>query len=70
MNQQPKTRYVTVDEFAKELCVGTFVVYRLIKLRQIPVRKLFSPRTRRTYVLIPLQQALAALQRKYGSNVL
>ena len=66
ISQELKTRYVDVEGFAKELYVGTSVVYRLIKLRQIPVRKLFSPRTRRTYILIDAQQALAVLEHKYG----
>jgi hypothetical protein len=61
-----KTRYVGVDEFAKELCVGTSVVYKLIKLRQIPVRKLWSGR--KTYTFIDAPRALAELERRYGRD--
>lgn len=60
----PKTRYMDVTEFARELCVGRTVVYKLIRLRQIPVRKLFIQR--RTHILIDVEQALAVLERKYG----
>jgi hypothetical protein len=65
-NQEPKNRYVDVDEFAKVLCTEPATVYKLIRLRQIPVRKLFSGR--RTYILIDAQQALAVLERKYGRD--
>ena len=60
----PKTRYMDVNEFAKELCVGPAVVYKLIRLRQIPVRRLFIGR--RTHILIPVERARAVLERKHG----
>jgi len=46
-------RYMDVPEFAIELCVGTSVVYKLIRLHQIPVRKLWSGRKTYTFIDAP-----------------
>jgi hypothetical protein len=59
-------RYMNVNEFSKELCVGPSIVYKLIRLRQIPVRKLFIGG--RTHIMIPVDQALAMLERNHARD--